>query len=141
MKKVSIIYWSKGGNVELLANSIEEGAESQEAQVNTIHVMDATDEDVLDVDAIALGSPAMVDDGIEKFEMDPFVERLRELNIKGKQVVLFGTCGWRGDKFIHNWKSRMEDMGAEVIGTVVSHESLKAEEVALAKELGCKLAD
>lgn len=27
MKKVSIIYWSNGGNVELLANCIAEGVE------------------------------------------------------------------------------------------------------------------
>ena len=26
MKKVSIIYWSNGGNVEVLANAIAEGA-------------------------------------------------------------------------------------------------------------------
>ena len=41
MKKVSIIYWSNGGNVEILANAISEGVNSKEVEVETKHVADA----------------------------------------------------------------------------------------------------
>ena len=37
MKKVSIIYWSNGGNVEILANAISEGVNSKEVEVETKH--------------------------------------------------------------------------------------------------------
>ncbi len=46
MKKVSIIYWSNGGNVEVLANAIAESAEKYGAEVTVKHVQDATVEDV-----------------------------------------------------------------------------------------------
>ena len=48
MKKVSIIYWSNGGNVEILANAISEGVNSKEVEVETKHVADATIEDILE---------------------------------------------------------------------------------------------
>ena len=56
MKKVSIIYWSNGGNVELIANAISEGAISDEVEVDTKHVADASIEEVLEADAVAFGS-------------------------------------------------------------------------------------
>ena len=90
MKKVSIIYWSNGGNVEILANAISEGVNSKEVEVETKHVADATIEDILEADAVALGSPAMINDEIEEIDMKPFINSLSELNIKHKPLVLFG---------------------------------------------------
>ena len=46
MKKVSIIYWSNGGNVESLAKCIAEGIEG-DIEVNLKHVNDASEEDVI----------------------------------------------------------------------------------------------
>ena len=40
MKKVSIIYWSNGGNVEVLANAISEGVIESEAKVDIKYVAD-----------------------------------------------------------------------------------------------------
>ena len=54
MKKVSIIYWSNGGNVEILANAIAEGAKIGDVEVNIKHVHDASIEDVLEADAVLL---------------------------------------------------------------------------------------
>lgn len=54
MKKVSIIYWSCGGNIEFLANIMADGAREQGAEVNVKHVADATINDVLDADAVLL---------------------------------------------------------------------------------------
>ena len=70
MKKVSIIYWSNGGNVEIIANAICEGASIGDVEVETKHVADASTEDVLEADAVAFGSPAMINDDIE--EIDSF---------------------------------------------------------------------
>ena len=38
MSKVSIIYWSNGGNVEKLANSIAEGVKMSNIEVDIKHV-------------------------------------------------------------------------------------------------------
>ena len=140
MKKVSIIYWSNGGNVELLANCIAEGVEG-EVEINLKHVNDASEEDVITADAIAMGSPAMVDDGIERLEMKPFIDKLSTIRFNNKPLVLFGSCGWRDDKFIYNWESAMKDYGFEVIGKVVCKESLTGEEVEKAKSLGKELVN
>lgn len=140
MKKVSIIYWSNGGNVELLANCIAEGIEG-EVEINLKHVNDASEEDVITADAIAMGSPAMVDDGVEQLEMKPFIDKLSNVRFNNKPLVLFGSCGWRDDKFIYNWESIMKDYGFEVIGKVVCKESLTGEEVERARSLGKELVN
>ena len=140
MKKVSIIYWSNGGNVELLANCIAEGVEG-EVEINLKHVNDASEEDVITADAIAMGSPAMVDDGVEQLEMKPFIDKLSTIRFNNKPLVLFGSCGWRDDKFIYNWESIMKDYGFEVIGKVVCKESLTGEEVERARSLGKELVN
>ncbi len=135
MKKVSIIYWSNGGNVELLANCIAGGIEG-DIEINLKHVNDASEEDVITADAIAIGSPAMVGDGIEQLEMKPFIDKLSNIRFNNKPLVLFGSCGWRDEQFIYNWESIMKDYGFEVVGKVVCKESLTEEEVKKAKSLG-----
>ncbi|MBM6859072.1 flavodoxin domain-containing protein [Clostridium saudiense] len=140
MKKVSIIYWSIGGNVELLANCISEGIEG-EVEINLKHVNDASEEDIITADAIAMGSPAMVEDGIEQLEMKPFIDKLSTIRFNNKPLVLFGSCGWRDEKFIYNWESTMKDYGFDVIGKVVCKESLTEEEVKKAKSLGKELVN
>lgn len=138
MKKVSIIYWSNGGNVELLADCIAEGIKG-DVEINLKHVNDASEEDVITADAIAMGSPAMVDDGVEQLEMKPFIDKLSNIRFNNKPLVLFGSCGWRDDKFIYNWESVMKDYGFDVIGKVVCKESLTEEEAKIAKSLGEEL--
>ena len=87
MKKVSIIYWSNGGNVEILANAISEGVIESEAKVDIKYVADATIEDILEADAVALGSPAMLNDEIEEVDMKPFINSLSELEINPCEML------------------------------------------------------
>lgn len=98
MSKVSIIYWSNGGNVEKLANSIAEGVKMSNVEVDIKHVNDSSVDEVLEAGAVALGSPAMVEDDIERIDMKPFINKLSKLNIKNKPVVLFGSCGWKSSR-------------------------------------------
>ena len=138
MKKVSIILWSNGGNVEILANCIAEGIEG-DIEVNLRHVNDASEDDVITADAIALGSPAMVDDGIEQLEMKPFIDKLSGIKFNNKPLLLFGSCGWRDNKFIYNWESVMKSYGFKVIDKIVCKDSLTEEEATKAKSLGKEL--
>ena len=136
MKKVSIIYWSNGGNVEIIANAIGEGASIGDVEVETKHVADASIEDVLEADAVAFGSPAMINDDIEEIDMKPFINNLRELDIKNKPLVLFGSCGWRDTKFIDKWEKKMEDYGFNILGKLTVRDSVEKENIIEAKELG-----
>ncbi|WP_370830811.1 flavodoxin domain-containing protein [Clostridium sp.] len=136
MKKVSIIYWSNGGNVEIIANAICEGASRGDVEIETKHVADASIQDVLQADAVALGSPAMINDDIEEIDMKPFINRLKELEIRNKPLVLFGSCGWRDTKFIDRWERNMEDCGFKVLGKLAVKDSVEQDDLRKAKELG-----
>ena len=136
MKKVSIIYWSNGGNVEVLANAISEGVIECEAKVDIKYVADATIEDILEADAVALGSPAMLNDEIEEVDMKPFINSLSELEINNKPLVLFGSCGWRDTKFIDKWGDLMENYGFNVLEKFTVKDSVEKSDLKYAKEIG-----
>lgn len=136
MKKVSIIYWSNGGNVEVLANSIAEGAKDQNAEINIKHVCDATIEDVTEADAVAFGSPSMDNNRIEQHEMEPFINQFKLLPNKQKKIILFGSYGWDDGKFMVDWVQRMKDYDFNVLGSIAVKESPSEEELLKAKELG-----
>ncbi len=140
MKKISIIYWSNGGNVEVLANSIAEGVKCQDAEVNIKYVCDATIEDVTEADAVAFGSPSMDNNRIEQHEMEPFINQFKLLPNKQKKIILFGSYGWDDGKFMVDWVQRMKDYDFNVLGSIAVKESPSEEEIIKAKKLGEDLA-
>ncbi|MGG7144338.1 flavodoxin [Clostridium nigeriense] len=140
MKKISIIYWSNGGNVEVLANSIAEGTKNLNAEVNIKHVCDATVEDVTEADSVAFGSPSMDNNRIEQHEMEPFINQFKLLPNKQKKIVLFGSYGWDDGQFMIDWVQRMKDYDFNVVGHIAVKESPSNEELENAKKLGEELA-
>lgn len=140
MKKVSIIYWSNGGNVEVLANSIAEGAKKLNAEITIKHVNDAIIEDVTEADAVAFGSPSMDNNRIEQQEMEPFINNFKLLPNEQKKIVLFGSYGWDDGKFMVDWVQRMKDYNFNVIGSIAVKESPNDEDLLKANELGEELA-
>ncbi|MBX7291094.1 flavodoxin [Clostridium chauvoei] len=123
MKKISIIYWSNGGNVEVIDNAIAESAQRNQAEVTIKHVVDATVEDVTDVDAVAFGSPSMDNNRIEQHEMEPFINQFKLIQNNHKKLVLFGSYGWDDGKFMDDWVERMKDYGFDVVGKLAVKES------------------
>ncbi|NRT73749.1 flavodoxin domain-containing protein [Clostridium beijerinckii] len=143
MKKVSIIYWSCGGNIEALANTMADGAREQGAEVSVKHVADATLEDVLEADSIAFGSPAVDATKIEQEEMKPFLDQLqnyRNVNIN-KNCILFATYGWIEDTFMKLWKDEMSSYGFNVIGDLTIKDSPTKTQANIIKQLGKKLVN
>lgn len=138
MKKVSIIYWSNGGNVELLANTIADELYENNTEVNLKQVGTAELSDVLEADAMAFGSPAMDNNRIEQNEMEPFIKQLENLNIQ-KNVILFGTYGWGQCEFIDEWEKRMKSYGFNVIGKLAIGEAPSDEEIKELKDLSKNL--
>lgn len=141
MKKVSIIYWSCGGNIEVLANVMAEGAREQGADVKVIHVADAAIEDVLEADAVAFGSPAVDATKIEQEEMKPFLEQLDNYNKqnRNKNCILFATYGWIENTFMEIWKEEMSSYGFNVIGDLAVKDSPTKSQSDMIRELGKQL--
>jgi len=113
--KISVIYWSGTGNTEAMAKAVAEGAEAQGAAVTLLSVDQASLEDVVNADAIALGCPSMGAEVLEESEMEPFVESL-EGKVNGKATVLFGSYDWGNGDWMKDWEGRMDGYGAKVIG-------------------------
>ena len=141
MKKVSIIYWSCGGNIEALANVMADGAREKGAEVTVKHVADATVEDVLEADSIAFGSPAVDSTKIEQQEMRPFLDQLKDLDRenKNKNCILFATYGWIEDTFMKVWKDEMTSYGFNVIGDLAVKDSPTKIQTDLIRKLGEEL--
>ncbi len=57
MKKITIIYYSRGGNNEKMAKAVQEGALAAGAKVNLKKATEATPNDILNCDAVVFGSP------------------------------------------------------------------------------------
>lgn len=92
--------------------------------------------DILEADAVALGSPAMLNDEIEEVDMKPFINSLSELEINNKPLVLFGSCGWRDTKFIDKWGDLMENYGFNVLEKFTVKDSVEKSDLKYAKEIG-----
>ncbi|MGL5151221.1 MAG: flavodoxin [Clostridium sp.] len=139
MKKVSVIYWSNGGNVEVIANTITDILEENNVEVKILQVADAKVEDVLSADAVAFGSPSMDNNRIEQYEMEPFIREFKLTPNDNKPCLLFGSYGWDDGKFMVDWVERMKDYGFDIVGNIAVKESPTDEELNLVKELAKKL--
>lgn len=135
MKKVCVVYWSCGGAVETLAKEMKEAAEDLGESVLIRNVQDAEINDVSDADVIILGSPSMNDGMIEQYEMEPFVESLKNLKNKDKQVILYGTCALNEEDFLDVWEKRLTDYGFIVKGKIAIKDSGSDEEIKMCRDL------
>ncbi|AAK80406.1 flavodoxin short chain [Clostridium acetobutylicum] len=140
MKKISIIYSSQSGNVEVLANEIYEGAKEAGADVTIKLVHEASKEDVLSADALAFGSPSKNNNNIDQEDLAPFLKQFELTLNENKPVVLFGSYGWDNGEFMEKFKDLMNDYSFKVIGDIAVNEAPSKEELKKSRELGKLLA-
>src|SRR3989304_660066 len=95
MAKLAIIYGTGFGNTGIMAKAIEEGARYAGLDVVIKKVDEATQADVENSDAIAIGSPTYKGAGMPT--VIKYVESLSKLQIKGKVGAAFGSYGWSGE--------------------------------------------
>lgn len=137
MKKVSVIYWSGTGNTEKMADYIGVGLSKEGAEVNILRVDNASMDHIENSDLVVLGCSAMGAEVLEEYEMEPFVESLKD-KIGGKPLGLFGSYDWGDGEWMRNWEARMEGYGAKLVreGLIIQNmpeDSAECEE--FAKEL------
>ncbi|EMS72436.1 flavodoxin [Ruminiclostridium cellobioparum] len=141
MKNIAVIYWSGTGNTQQMALAVAEGARSSEVEVAVKDVGSATLQDIQNSDAVALGCPSMGSEVLEESEMEPFVQSLEDLDLKGKPMVLFGSYDWGDGQWMFDWEERMTGLGVKLAGDGLKvHITPDEEGLKLCRELGQKLA-
>ena len=139
MKKLTIIYLSNGGNVEVLANHIAKGAKDAGAEVIVKLVSEATVEDVTNADVVAFGSPSMDNNNIDQKEMKPFIDKFKLIPVNNKTTALFGSYGWDSGEFMGKWVSLMTKYEFNVVQNLTVNEAPTDEQLVKAEEMGKNL--
>jgi len=113
MPKMAIIYGSGLGRTKQMAEAIADGARTIEGVDLVLKdVYDAAPEDVKDADAILLGGSTYNYKLIKA--MNPFLDKMNGLDLKGKVGVAFGSYGWSGEG-VPTLIKRMKSFGMNVI--------------------------
>ena len=113
MPKIAIIYASGSGKTKKMAEAIAGGAKSiPEVEVLLKNAVLAKVDDVKDADALILGGSTYNSKLIRA--MEPFLDRLGDLDLKGKSGAAFGSYGWSGEG-VPILIDRMKSRGMSVI--------------------------
>ena len=127
MSKISVVFWTQGGNTESMANAIVEGIKEAGKKGEGV---------------FALGCPAMGAEVLEESEMEPFVADVEGF-ASGKKIGLFGSYGWGDGQWMRDWEARMSGAGATIVGGegVICQEAPDADAMEQCKALGKALAN
>jgi NAD(P)H dehydrogenase (quinone) len=93
MQKILIIYQSKTGNTQAMAEAVEDGVKKEGLEVIRKKIEDASVDDLLEPDGIIIGSPtyfAATTAEVKKF-VDESIKHFRKL--EGKVGAAFASCG------------------------------------------------
>lgn len=96
MSKILILYYSRTGNTERMANAIAEAIKKfEEVEVDVKYHVDARN--LADYDAIIVGTPTYHHDMALTIK-DIFENAsIKNVNLKGKLGAAFGSYGWSGE--------------------------------------------
>jgi flavodoxin I len=112
---ITIIFGSDGGATKGIASKI-----SKKCGGRTVDIKEATPDDFENCHLLILGSPTY-GDGTLQMDWEEHIDKLRNANLKGKKVALFGT----GDQQTYPFSflnamgilyDEVSDRGAQVIG-------------------------
>jgi flavodoxin I len=98
MKKILIIYGSTMGNTEKLAEKIISELKSEEINIFSKNVTDATVDDFLEYNILLFGSSTWGDGDLQDDFAD-FLPKLESIELKGKKGAVFGPGDSNYDKF------------------------------------------
>ena len=118
MSKAVIIYDSRSGNTGMMAKAIEEGMKEAGVEVVLKRAVNASANDLTDVDAVVLGAPTYHHDLIAS--MKTFLFAMEKANLKGKIGTAFGSYGWSGESV-----QMMTDTMKHIFGMNVIEPGLK----------------
>ena len=141
MSKINIVFWTQGGNTQMMAEAIADGVREAGKEAEVVFVSSIAPDALKDEPVFALGCPAMGAEVLEEGEMEPFVTEV-EAFASGKKIGLFGSYGWGDGQWMRDWEDRMKAAGATVVGGegVICQETPDDEALENCKALGKELA-
>ena len=141
MKKTAVVYWSGTGNTEAMAKAVAEGMESAGAQVTMLTPDQVKTSELSAYDAIAFGCPAMGSEVLEEMEFQPMFDEVKR-SLGGKSAALFGSYGWGGGEWMHNWERDCRSSGIQLAcDSVICNEAPDDAALAACQALGKALVD
>jgi NAD(P)H dehydrogenase (quinone) len=154
MAKVVVIYDSKTGNTELMAQAIAEGAKSVEGTTVIVQKLGTKWPVSLlkDADAVIVGSPTrygnITQELTEFFQTMNYLQKSERVVLKGKKGAAFGSYGWDGGWNTSRIEDELKDLGVKLVAAAVSavdqlgamQEKIGKADLAKCRELGKKVA-
>ena len=143
MSKINIVFWTQGGNTQMMAEAIADGVREAGKEAEVVFVSDITPDALKDEPVFALGCPAMGAEVLEEAEMEPFVAEVegfaKQARRSHSSVHMDGGDG----EWMRDWEARMQSAGAELVGGagLMCHETPDAEGLEECRELGRQLAN
>ena len=141
MSKINIVFWTQGGNTQMMAEAIADGVRDAGKEAEVVFVSSITPDALKDEPVFALGCPAMGDEVLEEDEFEPLFEDCKA-KLSGKKIALFGSYGWGSGQWLEDWCARCKEDGAvmqEEPG-VMANEAPDDDAIAACNALGAKLA-
>jgi flavorubredoxin len=126
MAKVFIIYDSKTGNTELMANAVAEGVRSVKGvETQLIKIGIKCSISILnDADAIIIGSPTIygnITQEVREFLIDlNYLQTAKRLILRGKKGAAFGSYGWDGGWNTERIEQELKALGIHLVAPAVS---------------------
>ena len=108
MSKIAVIYWSGTGNTQQMAEAI-----ANQAHADLFTASDFTADKAANYDAFAFGCSAMGAEQLEEDEFEPMWNAVAPV-LGSKKVVLFGSYGWGGGEWMHNWERDCRSSGIQL---------------------------
>ena len=142
MSKISVVFWTQGGNTESMANAVVEGIKEAGKEAEAVFVSDMNIDELKGEGVFALGCPAMGAEVLEEGEMEPFVCDVEGF-AAGKTIALFGSYGWGDGQWMRDWEERVKADGAVIVNGegLIVNETPSDDDLELCKSLGAKLAE
>ncbi len=146
-----VVYESKYGNTKLVAETITKGMSKVGIELVIKELKEVDPSKITDYDAILIGSPNHYGGPTEGVK--EFIDRLGELNLKGKLFAVFDTyLGKKSDYFFEKAVKKMEKIVSEKVpaleqmapGLSIKVQGMKGPivegELSKCKEFGKKIA-
>ncbi len=142
MARVLVVYHSQGGNTEQMAAALADGATAAGATVVVKKGLQATPQDLLDCDAVAIGSPdyfSYIAGGLKDFFDRSYYPV--QGKVTGKPCAIFGSAGGPPTVVLGCLKDMAKAFKFRVVGEPVgSGGAPSAEILAECRALGGELA-
>ena len=141
MSKINIVFWTQGGNTQMMAEAIADGVRDAGKEAEVVFVTGANLDELKAAPKFALGCPAMGAEVLEESEMEPFVCDVEGF-ASGKKIALFGSYGWGDGQWMRDWVQRAQDDGAQLFSEegLICNETPDDDVQAACRKLGADLA-